>query len=79
MQAQLVTVEGVHIDLPLQAGEAHQEMAREADPFHIQANLATQLDDEDAKAHRYALALHQHLVQVAVGGREIILPVAPKP
>lgn len=77
--AQLVPIEGVHIDLPFQAGEAQQEVAGEADPLHIQPYLATQLDDEDAKAHRDPLAPCQHLVQVAVGRREVILPVAAKP
>ena len=55
VQAQLVAGEGVHIDLPLAAGEAHQEVAGEADPLHVQPELAPQLDDEDAKADRYAL------------------------
>ncbi|MNT37907.1 hypothetical protein D3C72_1740700 [compost metagenome] len=76
--AQLIAVEGVHIDLPLAAGEAHQEVAGEADPLHIQAYLAAELDDEDAEAHRDALPARQHLGQIAVDGREVILPVAPK-
>lgn len=78
VQAQLVTGEGVHIDLAFAARQSSPRSDREADPLHIQPELAAQLYDENAEANRYATLGGKDLGEIRVGGRKIILPVTVK-